>query len=165
MPDDEKELEPDFPEEDDEPVDPDEMYQALKTVTPPRNGEEDDDYDEGVSLETAERDNPNESDLKATLRQLFPRFEDKKIDQLARVTMVARIQPDVFKPMLRLTVDSIVRNHLDDDDVTVASVLVIIYSIISIGLEGKGRIDGLELAGSAKDAEELDRISKGLGIA
>lgn len=162
-----------IPDEDDEEeaineeaINPEQAYNALKVEAPVRKVDEDDDddFDEDTSLENREQENPNESDLKATLRRLFPKFENEEINQIASAAMVARIQPDVFMPLLRLTVVSIIENHAEDEDVNINVTVNTIYAIMSIGLEGKGRIDALELAGSAKDAEELDRIAKGLGV-
>lgn len=108
---------------------------------------------------------PNVSDLQATLRRLFPSFPYRALDIVAQSIMVARIAPDMFLDSMRLTVNAVVQ-ELDilGEEFDFMAVLNMVHAAYSIGLEGKGRVDVLEVAGAAKESEELDRLSKQMGI-
>ena len=108
-------------------------------------------------------DTPNLTDLQATLRRLFPSFFIRSIDRSAQPIMVSRIAPDVFLEMICNTVSAVVEEmECLGEAINVQEILALSYSAFSIGLDGKGRIDALELAGSAKEAEELERVSRQL---
>lgn len=113
-----------------------------------------------------ERENTvNDTDLKTTLKRLFPQFSNKTFDIVAQSIMVARITPEIFLDAMRLTVNSVVEEmELEGEDINFQSVVNMIYAAFSIGLDGKGRIDILEVAGAAKETEELDKLSKQLAV-
>jgi hypothetical protein len=52
----------------------------------------------------------------------------------------------------------------DGEDVDVQQIINLVYSAFSIGLEGKGRLDAINLAGAAREAQELESVSKSLGL-
>ena len=140
-------------------------YDELKTTAPEREVDLPE-KDGHKSLEEAEGEVSIISDVQASLRRLFPQFENKIINKVAQAAMVARIAPDVFLDMLYLTITSIVE-ELDADgreDIDVQGIINLVYAAFSIGLDEKGRIDALELAGSQKEADELAKISEGLGF-
>ncbi len=114
------------------------------------------------SLTEAE-DSPNITDLQATLKRLFPTFEDDEINKIKSV-MVARIAPDTFMPLLKMTIVSILESHEEDENIDVMSTINLVNAILTIGLEGKGRVDAISLAGAAREAEELESVSKSLGF-
>jgi hypothetical protein len=104
--------------------------------------------------------------MQATLQRLFPKFKDKYIDEIASAVMVARISPDVFLDMIYLTVTDIVED-MDaegEPDISVQAIINKVYATFSIGLEGKGRVDAISLAGAARESAELDAVSKSLGL-
>ena len=113
-----------------------------------------------------ERENTvNDTDLKATLKRLFPQFPNEAFDMVAQSIMVARITPEIFLDAMRLTVNSVVEEmDLQGISINFQSVINMVYAAFSIGLDGKGRIDILEVAGAAKETEELDKLSKQLGV-
>ncbi len=140
-------------------------YDELKTTEPERKVDLPE-TDGHKSLDEAEGEVSTLTDVQASLRRLFPQFESKIINKVAQAAMVARIAPDVFLDMIYLTVTSIVE-ELDADgkeDIDVQGIINLTYAAFSIGLDGKGRIDALELAGSSRESEELEKLSKGLGF-
>ncbi len=140
---------------------------------------------EGMALEQSEREveinlpktngqksytealsSPNLTDLRATLAQLFPEFPIPIINRVAKIAMVARIGEDVFLDMLDLNVASVMEElEADGMEANVQEVIDLLYYAFSIGLGGRGRADGLELAGSAKEAEELEKVARSVGLA
>ncbi len=108
---------------------------------------------------------PNLSDLQTTLGRLFPQFPYKILDDVVQSIMVARVAPDMFLDAMRLTVNSVV---MEMDylglEINVISVIQMVYAAFTIGLDGKGRIDILEVAGAAKETEELEKLSRQLNI-
>ena len=163
MPDNDEELEEHEPST--ELVSQGDEYSKLKEEAPPRdvelpgtNGHK--------SLEESENDNAELSDTKASLKRLFPHCDVAIIDRVLQSAMIARTAPDVFLDMIYLTVTSVVED-LDADGLSfdVQEIINLVYAAFSIGLEGKGRIDILELAGSAKEQEQLEKLSKSMGFA
>lgn len=99
------------------------------------------------------------TDMQSAVKQLFPGELGGKI---YNALMIARIAPDVFIPMLRLIVVDIIMQSDPNKPISVVEVMTVIYTLASIGLDGKGRIDQIELAGASKDVEDLEKLSKGL---
>lgn len=102
---------------------------------------------------------PDLSDLQSAIHNLFPStLGDDVINKL----MIARIAPDVFIPLLRLLVVEEIQKSDPGKSINVASTVAKMYTLLSIGLDGKGRIDHIELAGASKETEELEKLGKGL---
>ncbi|KKM93164.1 hypothetical protein LCGC14_1211280, partial [marine sediment metagenome] len=76
--------------------------------------------------------------------------------------MIARISPDMFIPLLRVLVNSYIKKQDPHQPLNVAEIASLYYVLCSIGLDGKGRIDTIELAGSAKEADDLESLMKGM---
>ncbi len=147
----------------------DDIYDQMKMSESERDVEIDLPQNEGdgssgrsKSLSEAE-DSPNITDLQATLKRLFPIFEDDEINKIKAV-MVARIAPDTFMPLLKMTIISILESHEEDEDIDVMSTINLVNAILTIGLEGKGRVDALQLASAARESAELENVSKSLGF-
>jgi len=102
---------------------------------------------------------PELSDMQTAIRQLFPGELGGKI---YNALMIARVAPDVFIPLLKLLVNEEIKRSNYKKPVSVASTLAKVYTLLSIGLDGKGRIDHIELAGASKETEELEKLGKGL---
>lgn len=154
----------DAEEKDDIPEPKEDIYHKLTTKEPELPVDVPDD-ETHKPLDQAEAESPNQTDLQATLKRLFPHFKHKYIDSVAQAAMVARIAPDIFLDMHYLTVTSVVEEmECDGEEIDVQSVINLVYAALSIGLDGKGRIDALELAGSQRETEELEKLSKGLGF-
>lgn len=99
------------------------------------------------------------TDMQTAIKQLFPGGLGSDI---YNALMIARIAPDVFIPLLRLIVVSEVMRSPADKPINVVDIMSKIYTLLSIGLDGKGRIDHIELAGASKDTEELEGLGKRL---
>ena len=134
-----------------------EVYKGMVIEEPVR--EVDAGEDDARSMSEREAEAPNLSDLQTTLRKLFPALGDA-IDQ---ALMVARVAPDMFIPLLRVKVNSWIKKQDPHKPLDVAEVASLYYVLCSIGLDGKGRIDTIELAGSAKEADDLEALMKGMG--
>jgi len=133
-----------------------ELYDKVATEAPARKVEKE---GETLTLEEKEAESPDLSDLQVTLRKLFPELGDK----IHNALMMARIAPDMFIPILRILVNSAIKRMDPRKPVDVAEKAALFYILVSIGLDGKGRIDTIELAGSVKEAEELAELAKSFG--
>ena len=132
------------------------IYDDMVTEAPEREVDvEDDDH---RSMEEREDEAPNLSDLQTTIRKLFPALGNN-IDQ---AIMVARVAPDMFIPLMRILVNAAIKRMNPYKPLNVAETASLYYVLTSIGLDGKGRIDTIELAGSAKEADDLASLMKGM---
>lgn len=117
------------------------------------------------SYSDAEAESPTDSDLKTTLKRMFPKFADPYINEVAQAVMIARITPDTILDRIYLTVIAIIeKQEVDSVDVDVMMTINLVTTAFEIGLDAKGRIDAIELAGSAKEAEELAGLSRTMGF-
>ena len=98
------------------------------------------------------------SDLQTSLAKLFPGALGNTI---TNKLMVARVDPAVFMDLLYLMVESDVFTTSEDIPIDVAQMVLKNYTLLTIGLDGKGRIDQIELAGASKSDEELSGMGKG----
>lgn len=142
----------------------DEIYEELAEEEAPRDLIVPEEGDDGHKTLTERMEEQDMSDWHVAIARLFPEFEAEDIKELSSAVVVARIAPDVFLDMLRLTVISIIRRKDPKKPIYPMRVINMVYSLMSIGLDGKGRIDLLELAGAMKESEELKDLGKGLGI-
>ena len=120
-----------------------------------------DDEKEGVkSLSQKIEETPNLSDMQTASLKLFP---DDLGDLVANKVMIGRIAPDAFLPLLHMMTKADIAKADPSKPINVEQCLLSNYILLSVGLDGKGRIDELELAGAARDEEESDKLSKLLG--
>ena len=112
------------------------------------------------SLSAKEEDYSDLSDLQGTLKRLYPNLGN----EIANAIMFARVSPDMFLAMIRLLTNAEVRRADPHKEINISEVAAKYYILSSIGLDGKGRIDSIELAGSARENAELENISKNLGF-
>jgi len=133
-------------------------YEQLVQEVPIREAETDE-PDDTKSLTDTLNEEASPSDMKEALKRLFPSLlsEDEPIQ-----AMIGRIAPDVFLPALRLLTINDVRRTPSGQDIDVVKALWRNYVGLSIGLDGKGRIDMIELYGASKESEEAveSEISK-----
>lgn len=129
------------------------MYDKLAEKNPERKvvGEEKGEKEE-KTLAEKEENYDDMSDLQTSLAKLFPGTLGNEI---TNKLMVARISPDVFMDLLYLMTESDVFNTPSGEIIDVARFVIKNYTLGSIGLDGKGRIDQIELAGASKADEEL----------
>lgn len=139
----------------------DEIYKDKVILEPEREVEEDlgEEEDGHKSLSEKIDETPDLSDMQSALRKLFP---DSLGDDIVNKVMVARVAPDVFIPLLKMLVNEEIAKSDPTKPISVAVTVAKLYTLLSIGLDGKGRIDHIELAGASKDSEELEKFGKGL---
>jgi hypothetical protein len=93
------------------------------------------------------------TDMQAILTRLFPEQQDIG----GNLGMVARIHPDVFLPWIEILATNDVMLSDPRKKIDVAAIRMKWYSLLSIGLDGKGRIDALELGGAARDTKMAEK--------
>lgn len=103
------------------------------------------------------------SDVQSALLKLFPKSETDESHNLA---MIGRIAPEVFLPALKLKTVNDLMKLPPGASIDVVTTLLNNYYTMSIGLDGKGRFDMIELVGAGKEAtaEAEEATNKLLGI-
>ena len=136
------------------------LFDSMATEEPDREAELEEPEEEIVegfgkykSAEESEKDNPNDTDLITTFKRLFPSLVWKDINQILQLLMVARIFPDTYIPKKYLTVLSIKRNH---PEISVMDIENMVDTAMSIGFNGKSRVEIVLVQGSATQAAEAE---------
>ncbi len=94
------------------------------------------------------------TDMQAALKRLFPPDLGNKTQNSV---MIARIDPNMFLAQLGLNaVDEIMRSD-PGTEINVNLIYQKHYNLLSIGLDGMGRIDALELAGAAREEKRMEK--------
>jgi hypothetical protein len=122
-----------------------------------------DDVTVGKSLSEEEEDTERKTDLQAAMKALLPRYSDPRLNELLQPAMVSRIFPDNYLDKNFLLVMSVIEEREGEDDIDVVGIISKVQDGTSIGYEGRGRVDILEIAGVAHE-EELQKLSKELGF-
>ena len=115
--------------------------------------------DEPKSLADKLDESSDLTDMQSAIARLFPADLGNAV---INKVMVARIAPDVFIPLLKMLVNEEIVKSDPTKPISVATIVAKIYTLLSIGLDGKGRIDHIELAGASKETEELEGLGKSL---
>ena len=152
---DEQEKEDVIPEE---PV----TYLDLKTEEPEREVDLDD-YEAPKSLGEESEETEQLSDLQAALRQLHPQYKDKRMNEILQSAMVSRIPPDNILDKNNLICMSLIEDQADNPDLDIMGIISMVQDATSIGLEGRDRVEILEVAGVAHE-QEMEKITKELGF-
>ena len=97
---------------------------------------------------------PNETDLQTTLKMMFPKFEDKEIQDVAPAIMMSRVFPDNFSTKIYLLTTSIAKAHRHDAKFNIIKTMMLIEAIAQIALDGKSRVDVVILQGNARETAE-----------
>lgn len=118
----------------------------------------------GNTITEEENGTEGKTDIQAILKVLTPRFPSKRLNDLLQPAMVSRIFPDNLLDKNKLIVLTLLQEH-DPDDLSIDPVgyISMVQDGLSIGYEGRGIIDRLEIAGVAHE-EELEKLSKDLGL-
>lgn len=104
------------------------------------------------------------TDLQTAMKLLLPHYKNKRIDDILQPAMVSRIFPDNFMDKhFLITAFLIEEFDTKGEDVDVLSIISQVQDGLSVGYEGRGRIDLLEIAGVAHE-EEMEKLSKELGL-
>jgi patatin-like phospholipase/acyl hydrolase len=132
---------------------------------PEREMEEMEDLGGTRSLSEAEEETQHLSDLQSVLKSLSPRFKNDRMNDITAPIMVSRIFPDNYLDLNYLMVMSLIEEMAEEsDDVDVVGIITGVQAVTSIGYEGRGIADRLEIAGVAHE-EEMEKLSKELGLA
>lgn len=138
------------------------QYEDLKTEVAEREV----DLEEFGLVKTAteeEEETTHKTDMQSVLKALTPQYPDKKLNQKLQPVMVARVFPDNLLDSCKMTVLSRLGDFDPDEDVDIWGIILATHNAHSIGYEGRGIVDRLEIAGAARD-DELDKLSKELGM-
>ncbi len=146
-------------EEPEEPI----TYEDLVVEEPEREVDLED-YEAPKSYTETEEDAPQLSDLKAVLRAISPKSKFERVNDLAQPAMVSRIFPDNLLDKNKLIVLSLLEEYEEEDsEVPVIDIISNVQDILSIGYEGRGIVERLEIAGVAHE-EEMEKLAKDLGL-
>jgi len=115
------------------------------------------------SLADAEDETPHQSDLQSVLKSLSPKFKNNRMNELLQPVMVSRIFPDNYLDLNYLLVMSMIEELEEDSDVDIVGIITGVQVGTSIGYEGRGIADRLEIAGVAQE-QELEKMTKELGL-
>lgn len=86
------------------------------------------------------------SDIEIVIAKLFPEFPAKWLNAL----LVSRVFPDAFNHMQWLCVKELVATT----KMTVVEAVAYVYAVLSIAIDGEGRIDGIHIIGQGGQSEE-----------
>jgi hypothetical protein len=95
------------------------------------------------------------TDMQFAASNLFP-----KVVQ-TRDVMIGRIAPDAFLPLLHIIVTDEIMRANPKEPINVNEAIIKNYVELTIGLDGRGRIDYAELLGSAKEIKKEENLLKG----
>lgn len=102
------------------------------------------------------------TNVQAVLKSLTPRFPNRRVNELLQSAMVSRIFPDNFMDKHFLITAALIEEYDPFDDPPVIEIISWVQDGLSIGYEGRGIGDRLEIAGAAE--EEMEKLSKQLGL-
>ena len=138
----------------------DPLYKEMSTQTTEKEVDLPDDGGRKTLSEKTE-EAPTLTDMQTALRLLFP--EDLG-DYVTNRLMVGRIDPAAFLPLLHLLVKGEIAEADPTQKISVEKMMARHYILLSKGLDGKGIIDILELAGAQAEKEEMEKLGKSLGM-
>lgn len=138
----------------------DDLFEKLSTGEPDRGDESEDNLDNiPPSSEEAEAYSPNDSELEATLKRLFPSFDKDEIAEIAsfaQIVMLGDVFPDNFTEKVYLLVTALALKHDDDPKFDVIFTMTKIEGICQVGLMRKGRVEAVIVSGNAKETAEQE---------
>ena len=123
--------------------------------------------DRGFAVLSADLDrfsNKYTIDMEDVIKEyLHPKYKNKRLNELLQSAMASRIFPDNFLDKNYLIVMSLIEEQEGDDDIDVVGIISMVQDGTSIGYEGRGRVEDLEVAGVAHE-QEMEKLSKELGL-
>lgn len=122
-----------------------------------------DEYDVPKTVTETEEDSPQTSDIKAILKSLTPKSKYPRVNDFTQPAMVSRIFPDNFLDKMKISTFALMEEYGDGVDIPIVDIIMGIQDGLSIGYEGKGIVDRMELAGVARD-EEIEKLARDLNI-
>lgn len=142
----------------------DKLFEDMSGIEPPRDVDEvektggngDGDHED---LEARIEGSPKLSDMQTAVKQLNPDLGYKHLN----VIQVSRTFPDVYNPLLRILVKSLIRTALCKNiKLSVAEAIAYVNTALSISIDGEGRIDIIHCLGRAVAEVEKDKNSMGV---
>ncbi len=137
-------------------------YQSLVLEEPERDIELEE-LPAAKTLSEAEEESEHKTDLQAALKAISPRFKTKRMNDLLQPIMVSRVFPDNFVDLNFLLTMMQIEECEGDSDIDVLAIITGDQVATTIGFEGRGRVDVLEIAGVAHE-EEMEKLTKELGL-
>jgi hypothetical protein len=138
--------------------DPNQYQDIRKTAVPPREVDVVDSGGHGKSYSASLEDTSKLTDIQATFRALLPSYSIKEIDMIAHAVMMARIFPQKYRHLYNMLVVSIMR---ENPELVPRTVMILVDSMLSIGYDGKARVEVVEVAGVMGE-DELSSMSTGV---
>lgn len=135
------------------PENTEEAYNQIATYAPERDVVLPAEDNSPRTLEEKMADVGDLSDMQAILLRLFPPQKDPSASNV----MISRVHPDVFLPWIDIMATNEFMASDPQKPIDVAAIRMKWYALASIGLDGKGRIDALELGGAARDNKLLEK--------
>jgi len=132
---------------------PEVVYDEMATDTPTRDVDLPLDAPSAQSFSDRSIAPGDLTDMQAILLRLYPELGGN----LGALAMMGRIHPDVFLPWIEILATNEVMGLDPLKPIDVAGIRMKYYSLLSIGLDGKGRIDALELGGAARDTKIAEK--------
>ena len=144
-----------------------ELFKGSITEEGAREVELDEEPTEHKSRSEEEAESPNVSDYKSTLHAMFPTISNRIINRVAKVAMIARIAPDVFLEEVYLTVTDVAEmwDAEFDGELDVQEVISLVYFAFSVGIDGKGRVDIIQVSANSSETKESSSLGSSLGLA
>lgn len=142
----------------DEEKNQDDLFDEMSEVLSPREDaipQSDDELVAGGSLRQQMQFSPKKSDAQIADERLFPliQYKDVIIDWLTQL-QVARIFPDVYVPYRNMIAKDLMFEY---DDITLTKAYVIAETVLSIAIDGEGRIDALAIFGRLGEKKEEEK--------
>jgi len=137
-------------------------YEDLQSTEPERDiGDEDAEMPK--SLAEMEEETGQKTDIQAILRILTPKFPSKELNDVLQPAMVSRIFADNLLDKMKLLVLRQLQINAPTDEIDLIGVISMVQDGLSIGFEGRGIVDRLEIAGASRE-EEVEKLSRELGF-
>ena len=144
--------------DDDEPQD---LYGSLAGIVPPRDidlPEREDEfggYPVGGSLRKRMNESPKMTDMQSALKTLFPGvvIAEQIIEWITNI-QVSRVFPDTYVPYRNMIAKHLIQTN---DEMSLVEAFSIADRVLSIAIDGEGRIDVLALIGKTGEAQADDK--------
>jgi len=123
------------------------------------------DVESGASsnLSEAEESAKNVSDIQTVLGYLHHQYKDKKLNSILQSAASARTYPDNVIDKNYLIVHTMAMDKDPFQPFDVMELVSVVQDGVSRGIEGRQRVEDLEVAGVSND-KELEELSKKMGL-
>ena len=133
------------------------VYSEMVTTLPEREVFLDaEDVTMGKSATEIEEEGGQQSDLKATLAALTPKSRYQRVNDICQSAMVSRIFPDNLLDKQKLIVLSLLQEYDETAIPPFIDLMMNTQDMLSIGFNGMGIVERLELYGVARE-EDLEK--------